>query len=117
MIGVPLMAAVIAIMGMIGLWCGWTAPASAAEPEAGKALFAARCALCHAPGGMGAFMLGRRLGAAHSDLTTRTNLQPDYVRLIVRRGIGAMPYFTKVDLSDEELLAISQYLGRAQVKP
>jgi MFS family permease len=87
--------------------------ASAGEAATGRQLFEQKCSLCHAPGEMGAIMLGRRLGADKSDLTKRTDLPAEYVRQIVRTGLGGMPYFTKVDLTDEQLDAVAAFLAHS----
>jgi mono/diheme cytochrome c family protein len=78
----------------------------------GKALFDVRCGICHAAGGTGAFMLGRRLGAGHALLAERTDLTAELVTHVVRHGINAMPVFTRVDLTDAELAQVVAYLTR-----
>ena len=87
--------------------------ANAAEPPPdGAALFRQRCGICHATGGFGANMLGRRLGPEKSVLERRQDLTPDYIRLSVRRGVGSMPPFSRVELTDRELAAISGHITR-----
>ena len=88
------------------------APAFAADAPDGGALFTTRCAICHSKGGFGANILGRRLGEGRSVLETRVDLQPAYVTVAVRRGIGSMPPFSRVELTDPELQAIAGYLTR-----
>jgi len=88
------------------------APAWAADTPDGGALFTARCAICHAKGGFGANILARRLGEGGAVLETRVDLQPAYVTTAVRRGIGSMPPFSRVELTDPELQAITGYLAR-----
>lgn len=78
----------------------------------GKTLFDARCGICHAKGGIGTFMLGKRLGEAHSLLATRTDIPSALVEQVVRNGINSMPVFTRVELTDAELQLISVYLTR-----
>lgn len=78
----------------------------------GKILFDARCGICHAKGGIGTFMLGKRLGEDHSLLATRTDIPAALVEHVVRNGINSMPVFTRVELTDAELKMISAYLTR-----
>jgi mono/diheme cytochrome c family protein len=93
-----------------------TMAASAQTPLDGKALFTQRCSLCHQAEGGGTWMLGRRLGADKALLESRTDLQPAYIRLVVRAGIASMPRFTRVDVSDAELDAIAAYLAKRESK-
>ena len=64
----------------------------------GHQLFRARCGACHLPGGMGANVLAVRMKArgeppAKALLETRTDLDADYVKTVVRQGLVAMPRF------------------------
>jgi len=92
------------------------APAAAAEPDAvqpqGRNLYLAHCGKCHLDGGTGTFMLGRRLGKDKALLEDRTDLNQDYVHHVVRHGVNSMPWFTRVELPDAELAAITAYLTR-----
>jgi mono/diheme cytochrome c family protein len=100
-------------------------PALAAAGEAdharGKAAFQYSCAPCHGPGkgaGNSKFLPGtdalnvKYKGARPALLEERTDLTPDFVKLMVRRGVEAMPSFRKTELSDENLDAIAEYLSR-----
>jgi mono/diheme cytochrome c family protein len=78
----------------------------------GHALFLERCGICHLQGGTGTFMLGRRLGKQHALLAERTDLQIAYIEAIVRNGLNGMPAFTRVEITDQELEAVAQYLAR-----
>ncbi len=104
-------AAVIALAAAL---CA--APAAAADLSAqdstGRGLFLDRCGKCHLEGGTGTFMLGRRLGKDKALLEDRTDLNPGYVRRVVRHGVNSMPWFTPVELTDAELAAIAAYLTR-----
>jgi hypothetical protein len=60
-------------------------------------------------------MLGRRLGKERALLAERTDLAGDYVRQVVRRGLLGMPPFTRVDLSDAELVHVVAYLTRPRL--
>jgi mono/diheme cytochrome c family protein len=89
------------------------APAAHAQaPPDGAALYRLRCGMCHQARGFGTNTLARRLGPGPSLLEARTDLVPAYVRQVVRRGLGSMPPFTKVELSEPELAAIAGYLAR-----
>src|SRR4051812_4099840 len=81
------------------------APAWAAATADGGDLFHTRCGVCHSAGGFGTSMLARRLGAGKSVLEDRVDLTPAYVTVAVRRGVGGMPPFSRVELTDPELRA------------
>jgi mono/diheme cytochrome c family protein len=83
----------------------------------GVALFSNRCGYCHLVGGMGTNLLTKQRIAAGAPpesalLVNRTDLQPDYIKSVVRMGKGAMPRQTKVDVTDAELDSIAAYLGK-----
>jgi len=81
-------------------------------PVDGEAVFARECGMCHARGGTGTMMLGRRLGAENALLADRRDLDADYVAAAVRGGINSMPAITRVEVTDEDLAAIAGYLTR-----
>lgn len=96
-----------------------TEPLPIKADHPGREIFERQCAPCHAagPGDDGAPMLpgtmalaakygGQRYGA----LELRTDLSADVLRYFVRNGIGAMPMFRKVELSDADIDAIAGYL-------
>ncbi len=66
--------------------------------------------MCHREGGTGTFILARRLGKEQSLLEQRTNLQPDYIRYVVRWGLVNMPRISRVELPDPDLDAVVAYL-------
>jgi mono/diheme cytochrome c family protein len=81
------------------------------DPRArGRELFAHRCGMCHSEGGTGTFTLERRLGRERALLEGRADLQPGYVRYVVRWGLVNMPRISRVELSDTELDAVIAYL-------
>ncbi|MEN9704626.1 MAG: hypothetical protein RLZZ393_505 [Pseudomonadota bacterium] len=94
------------------------APAFAAAAEVpdaaalarGKAAFTHRCSMCHREGGTGTFILARRLGAAKSLLEQRTDLEPTYVRTVVRWGLVNMPRISRVELPEADMDALVAYL-------
>lgn len=98
-----------------------TVQAAEADHAAGKAAFEYSCAPCHGPGkgaGNSQFLPGtdalnvKYKGARPALLEERTDLTPDFVKTMVRRGVEAMPSFRKTELSDANLDAIASYLSR-----
>ncbi|MFO7286636.1 MAG: cytochrome c [Gammaproteobacteria bacterium] len=96
-----------------------TKPLPVEVDHPGRELFERNCAPCHAPGpgDDGAPMLpgtaalaakyqGQRYGA----LELRGDLDANVLRYFVRNGIGAMPMFRKVELSDADIDLIAAYL-------
>lgn len=77
-----------------------------------KRLFDRYCAICHAQGLTGAQMLESRLGREFSLLAERVDLDPGYVRDVVRLGINSMPPYTRVEVTDAMLDGIIRYLTR-----
>jgi mono/diheme cytochrome c family protein len=81
-----------------GPWTDW----ERAGPtlRLGREVFDRECHLCHPGGeaGLGFSLNNKALPGA-------------LVKLQVRRGIGAMPAFSKAELSDEELDALVAYLA------
>jgi mono/diheme cytochrome c family protein len=76
----------VAVLAVL-LSLGGAGAAWGADVAAGRALFQAHCSKCHAEGGTGAFMLGRRLGKEKALLEDRRDLDPAYVRHVVRHGV------------------------------
>ena len=85
---------------------------AAARPVGGPALYQARCALCHVGYAPGVVMLEKRLGKAKSLLAERSDLQPAYVKGVVRRGLRSMPAITRTEITDAELDQVAAYLTR-----
>jgi mono/diheme cytochrome c family protein len=84
----------------------------------GEALFSNRCGACHLAGGMGTNLLTKQMMMAKRPptdgmLSNRKDLTVSYVQSVVRQGKMAMPRLTRVDVTDKELEAIAQYLGKA----
>jgi cytochrome c5 len=82
--------------------------------DVGKLAFKARCAKCHGESGTGTFMLGRRLGKEKALIENRSDLTPTFIRHVVRNGIVSMPALTRVEVTDDELRAISDYLTKSR---
>jgi mono/diheme cytochrome c family protein len=93
---------------------------SAAEDDLiarGQAAFTHRCAMCHREGQTGTFVLARRLGREKSLLEQRTDLQPAYIRQIVRVGLVNMPRISRVEMPDPDLDGVIAYLASGKAAP
>ena len=93
--------------------------ASAAEPltpeqQQGKALYEATCNYCHNARGFATERLRTRLQEDRSILVDRTDLDPAYIRTIVRNGLASMPAYTPTDLNETQIRAIAAYLTRSR---
>ena len=55
----------------------------------------------------------RYRGTKPAALEQRTDLTREFVTVVVRRGLGAMPFFRPTELSDDDLDALVAYLTRA----
>jgi mono/diheme cytochrome c family protein len=88
------------------------ASAFAADEPAGKAIFDHNCAVCHAagPGHPGTQRLAQARGPARAVLEQRTDLTPDYIRMVVRKGLIEMPPWRPVEIDDAALAQLVQYL-------
>jgi cytochrome c5 len=92
-------------------------PVTAARAKSpGEAAFLARCQFCHVEMGFGTLTLAKRLGPKQALLASRTDLDPDYIRGVVRNGLNTMPPITRVDVSDPELDQIVKYLTRNKAR-
>ena len=81
-------------------------------PDDGKTLFEMKCGLCHIGNAPGTISLKERYGSPDKALLAqRTDLQSSYVKAVVRTGVGIMPPFTRVDLTDQQLDRVADYLG------
>ena len=80
--------------------------------ERGEALFHHTCFVCHSQGAPAATVLAKRLGPDKALLAQRTDLVPAYIRNVVRKGIGSMPWMTRIEVPDADLAAIVAYLTR-----
>ena len=90
----------------------WQAVSAAQDDliATGKAAFTHRCAMCHREGQTGTFILARRLGKDMSLLEQRADLQPAYIRQVVRAGLVNMPRLSRVEMPDPDLDAAIAYL-------
>ena len=89
-----------------------------ANLQKGKQVYDYWCATCHAPSTVNSKYPGTEAlttkyeGKLPGPLAERTDLSPEIVSYFVRNGVSVMPQFRKVEVSDEDLDAISTYLTR-----
>lgn len=79
-------------------------------------LFEERCAICHGTTGHPATqLLAKRYGPGKGSIVGRSDLSPEAVTSVVRNGQLEMFPFSRMDLSDEDLNEIANYVaGGAQ---
>ena len=83
--------------------------------EHGNEVYLHWCAPCHDDGPRRAGTLALQFvykGERPAVLDERTDLLPEYTKLIVRNGISIMSPFRKTEINDEELDALAAYLAR-----
>lgn len=80
----------------------------------GRDQFRQTCGGCHLAGGFGTRVLARRVPQGQAELENRTGLNADYVKLVVRHGMGSMPQIRRTELPDAQLDAIARYLEHGQ---
>lgn len=97
------------------------AQATAADAEHGHAVFLKWCAPCHsagignpgAPMKPGTYALLAKYNNSVSPLIEeRTDLQPDFIKVVVRNGITIMPFSRKTEISDRDLDDLVAWLTR-----
>lgn len=78
----------------------------------GKALFDLYCIGCHGagPGNPGTMRLEERLSADQAPLLDRDNLDPEYLKLVVREGFKLMPPFRPSEITDAQLDLLTVYI-------
>jgi mono/diheme cytochrome c family protein len=92
-----------------------TGAAQSADASDGKALYTARCGMCHQTIGMAVAILSRRPGDTSKGLLEeRTDLSAAFVRTVVRTGIVNMPRIARGEVSDPQLAQIADYLSRGK---
>ena len=93
----------------------YSPPAEPARSAAGK-IFDKWCSDCHSTAeGPGSLALQRKYrGNLPAILEQRSDLRPDYVKLVVRHGISFMPSFRKTEISDADLALLAAYLAPSQ---
>ena len=101
---------------------GIAQPPNGTALEQGKQVYDYWCLPCHGPGlglpGFAELPGTQQLRIKYRDtpisplLTERTDLVPEFVKVIVRQGVSFMPQFRKTEISDAELEALAAYLAR-----
>lgn len=83
-----------------------------ARPRSGEKSWQLFCEGCHKPGpeGPGTRVLAARLGWDKAPLKGRQDLDPAYVKQVVRHGLIEMAPLRPTDITDEELDALITYL-------
>lgn len=78
----------------------------------GKALFDLYCIGCHGaePGNPGTMRLEERMSADQAPLLDRDNLDPEYLKLVVREGFKLMPPFRPSEITDTQLDLLTVYI-------
>lgn len=97
---------------VIETWC-YQALEPATGLERGRQVYEQWCIICHGsgPGMAGTDGLMRKYhGNLPALLTERTDLAPEAIRIYVREGVASMPYFRKVEISDEDLELMISWL-------
>lgn len=109
------------------LWVGCFATAVAAAGlsasadeqtmlDKGRQVYERWCAICHSPGAKmpGTFALAYkyRMTRVPPVLAERVDLTPAAIKSAVRQGASVMPFFRKTEISDVELVALTDYLTR-----
>lgn len=87
-----------------------------ADRSPGGRVFDRWCSDCHSTeGGPGSMALQRKYrGNLPAVLERRSDLRPDYVKMVVRQGISFMPSFRKTEISDADLDLLAAYLAPPQ---
>jgi mono/diheme cytochrome c family protein len=102
------------LAAMSCLWMALPVAAGEAPPGSpGEALYTRWCAECHAEGHghPGTQQLERTRGAKLAVLTRRQDLVSQYVVLVVRNGLNAMPPYRPSEISEEELALLAAWLA------
>jgi mono/diheme cytochrome c family protein len=111
------LTALLAFFSLVG--CTTAGSQAPAKPGGSAAVavvprdYGSACAPCHDRGGLGVRVLADRLGSTRSLLHTGTALPPEAIRVIVRRGLGAMPSMSRLEVTDAELANIVEFLGQS----
>lgn len=100
---------------MLVLGISMTIPAvCATDLTTGEKVFHQWCIHCHGEdnSGPGTLRLAWDKGEDKSLLTERDDLDREYVRFVVRRGLDEMPSFRVTEISEAELDALLDFLSR-----
>jgi mono/diheme cytochrome c family protein len=94
-----------------------TGHSAGAAELTGQEVFERHCVHCHGASNeaVGTLQLARTRGQDKALLTERRDLPPEYIRIVVRHGLRAMPAFVPSDLTDTQLQALTDYLTRQRM--
>lgn len=87
-------------------------PALDEAPRDARTAYRQHCGGCHLERGFGTLRLARRMPQEHAQLEHRPDLSEEFVRIVVRRGLGSMPPIRRSELDDRTLAAIAAYLEK-----
>jgi mono/diheme cytochrome c family protein len=104
--------ALLILLVSVATMAGAAESSLTAEQQQGKALYEATCNFCHNARGFATERLRTRLPEDRAVLVDRTDLDPIYIRTIVRNGLASMPAYTPTDLNEAQIKTISAYLTR-----
>jgi mono/diheme cytochrome c family protein len=112
----------LAVGGGTLLWARHSPPPVATTTivrSAGGKVFDKWCRDCHStPTGSGSMALQRKYnGNPSAIIEQRSDLNPDYVKQVVRHGISFMPSFRKTEISDAEVALLGAYLTKSEQGP
>ena len=96
-----------------------SASSSAAGGDLGATVYAARCALCHGPGGHGDGPAAAGLNPKprnHTDGSYMNARTDEELLTVIRNGKGAMPAWGKI-LSEAEIQAVLKHVRSLAVPP
>lgn len=112
----------LAAVAIAALHCAAAGAQDTTEIERGQLVYEHWCEPCHGSGlglpGFGALPGTHQLGIKYRGtdipavLDERTDLVPEYIKVLVRQGVSFMPQFRKTEISDAELEALAAYLTR-----
>jgi mono/diheme cytochrome c family protein len=80
----------------------------------GEEIFVYWCQPCHGPEPIKpgtAALAAKYQGTIPAPLTERSNLTPEFVKLMVRQGLSMMPFFRPTEISNADLDALAAYLA------
>ena len=86
-----------------------------ADENSGLKVYTKWCEHCHmdSPFAPGTIQLRQSRGADKAIIIKRDDLNPDYVRQLVRNGFAGMPNFRRTEISDTELEMLIKYLSKS----
>ena len=118
-------ACAVALSAALALLAGKASsqpPGGREQHAPGKQVYDYWCLPCHGPGlglpgfdelpGTQQLRIKYRDTAISPLLAERTDLVPEFVKVIVRQGVSFMPQFRKTEISDADLDALAAYLAR-----